>query len=82
MWDLRWSLVALLRHQSRDGSHTDDDEIRPADIQTSINAWYHGHAFTSERGLLLRPSRCLVAMATKPRMHLQHGVLMSQKYKT
>ena len=39
MGDLRWSLVALSRHQSRDGSHADDDEIKPANIQTSINAW-------------------------------------------
>ena len=48
MWDLRWSLVALSRHQSRDGSHADDDEIKPANIQTAISAWWHGHAFTSD----------------------------------
>ena len=84
MWDLRWSLVALSRHvhQSRDGSHADDDEIKPANIQTSFNAWYRGHAFTSERGILLWPSRCFVDMATNPRMHLQYGVLTSHKYKT
>ena len=82
MGDLRWSLGALSRHQSGDGSHADDDEIKPADIQTSINAWCHGHAFTSERGLLLRPSQCFVAMATNPRMHLQHGVLTSHNNKT
>ena len=72
-------LGALSRHQYGDGSHADDDEVKPANIQTSINAWCHGHAFTSERGLLLRSSRCFVAMVmiTKPRMHLQHGVLMS-----
>jgi len=56
--------------------------IKPASTQTSINAWHHGHAFTSERGLLPRPSRCFVAMATNPRMHLQHGVLTSHNNKT
>ena len=82
MGDLRWSLGALSRHRPGDGSYADDDEIQPADIQTPINAWCHGHAFTSERGLLLRPSRCFVAMFTKLRTHLRHGVLMSHKYKT
>ena len=82
MGDLRWSLGALSRHQSGDGSHADDDEIKPANIQTPINKWYHGHAFTAERSLLLRSSQCFVAVVTKPRMHLQHGVLMSHTYKT
>ena len=80
--DLRWSLGALSRHQPDEVSHADDDEIKPANMQTSINAWYHGHAFTSERGLLLRPSQSFVAMATNPRMNLQHGVLTSHNNKT
>ena len=34
-----------------------------------VSSYYHGHASTSvaERGLLPRPSRCFVAMATKLR---------------
>ena len=86
LWGAFGGPGALLRHQSGagDGSQSDDasDEIKLADKLTPINAWCHGHAFTSERGLLPRPSRGFVAMATKPRMHLQHGVLISHKYKT
>ena len=63
-------LETLWRHQSRDidairWTRTPNDDknlIKPASTQTSINAWYHGHSFTSEASC-----RGFVAMAMEQR---------------
>ena len=64
-------LETIWRHQSRDidglGHLMMMEQACEHTNANKINAWCHGHAFTSERGLLPRPSRCFAAMAATPR---------------
>ena len=78
MGDLRWSLGALSRHQSGDGSQAADDERKPGGC-TNDQYMRDMMGMHSPRGVAsCRGHRGALPPCHETALHLRHGVLMSQ----
>ena len=78
MGDLRWSLGALSRHQSGDGSQAADDERKPGGC-TNDQYMRDMMGMHSPRGVAsCRSHRGALPPCHETALHLRHGVLMSQ----